>query len=232
MNPLKWLLGAGLYNRAAVTTKALAYWLIGKPIDAGGEIAVAAGEATIDNQILVVRQLAEAIGHQQSLVELCNQTLSENLSKIETLEKQGQRLIQHDEDAAMQVALELEALEQMTPQFEADLLSARSAFETGQERLKEQQLLLKQMEIQQKSNATQERIAKAREEAQRQMDAVQLTGTRTLERATEAIQRRGSIAQGVSEATRSIGETDRKIAQIGASDRLSRFRNPQITEAK
>jgi phage shock protein A len=236
MNPIKWLLGPSLYSKSATTTKALLYWLIGKPIDSGGAIAVAAGEASIDEQILVVQQLAEAIGYQEAAVKEVSQMLEENNDTIARLNQQGEMLAKdpENEEAALGVLIELEAYEAMSPTLESKLQTATANFEQGKESLKEQQLVLKKMQIQQRSNEAQSRINQALEMATSKMNGVELTSSRTLDRAKNAIERRGNIAQGVSEANRSIGATDRKVAQLTAADRLARFRQstPQITEAK
>lgn len=224
MNPLRWFLGDGTYFRITTTGKAWLYWFVGRPIDNGGKVAVAAGEVVIDQQLQVIRQLAQAVGNLQAVEKLCDKTLDENVSSIEDLRGRMPALMAEDETAAMEVALEIQSLEQMTPQFRTDLENAQIALEQGKEKLKQQQLLLKKMELQQKSNATQQRIAAAREAAQEQMDLVKLTGTRTLERATNAIQQRGLVAQGVSEATDSIGATDRTIANIEAASLLDQYR--------
>ena len=204
------------------------YWLWGMPVNSGGQLSVAAGESAIDNQITVVQQLADAVGTQEAAVEQIADIINENETRAQGLERQIGRLVsektEEADSAALDLVAELEAIEGGLPDLEAKLAQATANFEHGQEQLKLQEQELKRMKYQQKQNAANQRVNAALEKATKTMKSVEIKGTSTLDKATEAIKRRGSEAQGKSNAHSSLGSSDRMAAKASAAARLERFR--------
>ena len=208
------------------------YWLWGAPVRTGGEMAVAAGESAIDNQVDVIGDLADAVGFQESAIVTISNTLNDTNNSIDRLEKQIKNLLpegvaiedlaEEVVEAATDLTIELEALEGTLPELKSQLEQATTNFENAKASLKAQERKLRQMQVQQQTNEAKQQITAALELATKKMKSVEIEGTSTLDKASKAINRRNTQAVGISNAHQSLGSTSRAAQQSSARASLAR----------
>jgi phage shock protein A len=225
MNPIKWLLGASLYDRSSILTAASLSWLLGRPIERGGEIAVSAGDVALDRQEELIQQLADAVALQLNAVNTISNLLQENNEKVSSLTRNASSLVQNgEEDAALEVAIELESYEAQSPILKTNYEKAKASYESALSRLKDQQLKLKTMQVQQRSNKTTAQITAAMELANSKLRQIEGSSHNVFQTASDAISRRNTLAEATGEVQNELASSDNKIKRLTASSKLDRFR--------
>jgi len=215
---LYWLLG----ERGGRVTVGLWAWLVGRPVEAGDARTVAIAQQSVDDVAEVVEALTKAVAQQYSALQQADTLFESMRSQQHDLEEQAERLVQRGKEAAALAALaELEVIDASLPQIEAQVQAARSNFETGKQNLSEKQRHLQQMKLQQKVDASLQRVTTALEQANALSGLRSESATSTFEAAQSAVSRRAMTASSQA-AMQSLGkEAQRKTNQLKASDRLA-----------
>ncbi len=212
-------------NRAWTVVRATWNWLWGRPIDAGGEIAVQVAEDSIDDVAAAVQRLTESVGLQRAALAEAVQLHEETSHRIDTLGEQAAQLVAAgNDDAALEVLAEQDVIDDYLPQLDNQVRFAEQNLAEGKTRLREAQLELRKMQAQQKMGASTMRVTQALEEANQAAGIDSQSAMRRFEKSQEAIQRRNIKAQSISEVQGEQKDVSRAIKNLNAQDRLAKLK--------
>lgn len=212
-------------NRAWLVARAIWNWLLGKPIDAGGAIAVQAAADSVDDVATTVENLIDALAKQKAVLQqaesLVAQTQGErdqHLNDARALVKSG------DDEEAQSILYIVEAIETNLPGIEAQRDAAAHQVSITEELLGKQRQLLQQMKTEQSLNESKLRLAQSMEESNAAMGLTSESAVQQFKKAKEAVNRRTTVAQAGSEVRFGLGRTERKLKKLSASDRLAQMK--------
>jgi phage shock protein A len=142
---LYWLMG----DRAGRVVQASWHWLWGKPIEAGGKIAVEVAQASLHAMQQSVFQLTESVAQAIAAYEQAKQQYVQNQADAQRSERQAtQAFEQGHEDAARLAIARAIQIERVLPQFEIQVKQAEQVVQSLKDKLYQERQKLESYQVQ------------------------------------------------------------------------------------
>lgn len=136
-------------DRAGRVVQAFWNWLWGKPIEAGGKIAVEVAQASLQEMQELVYQLTKSVAQAVAAYEQAKQQYVKSQADVKRAEMQAnQAFAQGDEEAARLAIARAIHIERVLPQFETQVRQAEQAVQSLKDKLYQERQKLESYQVQ------------------------------------------------------------------------------------
>ena len=136
-------------DRAGRVVQAFWNWLWGKPIEAGGKIAVEVAQASLQEMQQSVSQLTKSVAQAVAAYEQAKQQYVKSQADAKRSEMQAnQAFAQGDEEAARLAMARAIHIERVLPQFETQVRQAEQAVQSLKDKLYQERQKLESYQVQ------------------------------------------------------------------------------------